>query len=52
VLADSAFQAGQIVGLLILVAVGVGIARTFSRSDLSWREKLIGGKKKDSTHEQ
>jgi hypothetical protein len=44
-LASGAFQAGQLVGLLIVALVVVGIARTFRRSDLSWREKIVGKKK-------
>lgn len=51
-LADSAFQVGQLIGFLILAAVGVGIARTFSRSDLTWREKLIGEKKKNTNDDR
>ena len=45
ILADGAFQAGQLVGVLILVAVVVGLVRTFARSDMSWREKLLGKKR-------
>jgi hypothetical protein len=44
-LASGAFQAGQLVGLLVLVLVVVGLVRTFSRSDLSLREKILGKKK-------
>jgi hypothetical protein len=43
--ADAAFQAGQVVGVLILVAIAIGIARTFSRRDLTWREKILGKRK-------
>jgi hypothetical protein len=44
ILASAAFQAGQVVGVLILVFVVVGVVRTFSRKDLTWREKLLGKK--------
>jgi hypothetical protein len=44
-LASGAFQVGQIIGLLVLVFVAVGLARTFSRSDLTWREKILGKRK-------
>jgi hypothetical protein len=38
------FQLGQLVGLAILALVIFGIVRTFSRSDLTWREKVLGKK--------
>lgn len=41
--ASSAFQAGQLVGLGILVLIVVGLIRTFSRTDLTWKEKIFGG---------
>lgn len=41
----SAFQAGQLVGFLVLVVVGVGLVRTFSRNDLTWKQKLFGTSK-------
>ncbi len=44
ILGDTAFQAGQIFGLLILVLVVVGVFRTFTRADLTWREKVLGKK--------
>ncbi len=43
--ASAAYQAGQLIGLAILVLVIVGVARTFSRSDLTWREKILGKKR-------
>ena len=42
VLASSAYALGQLFGIALLVFVGVGIARTFARSDLSLREKILG----------
>jgi BRCT domain type II-containing protein len=36
------FQAGQLVGLIILVLVVVGLVRTFTRSDLTWKQKIFG----------
>lgn len=45
IVASGAFQAGQVVGVLILVVVGVGLVRTFTRSDLTWREKILGSKR-------
>jgi hypothetical protein len=47
VLASSSYQAGQLLGFLILAFVVVGVVRTFSRSDLTLREKILGEKKKD-----
>ena len=44
-LASGVFQVGQLVGLRVLVLVVVGLVRTFSRSDLSLREKILGKKK-------
>lgn len=46
IFADTAFQAGQIIGILILVAIIIGLARTFMRSDLTWREKILGSTKR------
>jgi hypothetical protein len=40
--ASSSFAAGQLVGVAILVLFGVGIIRTFSRGDLTWKQKLVG----------
>ena len=48
IVADAAFQVGQIIGILILVAILIGLARTFMRSDLTWREKIFGSKKRNS----
>ncbi len=45
VIAETAFQAGQIIGILILVVIVIGLARTFLRSDLTWSEKILGSKK-------
>lgn len=39
---SASFQLGQVVGLLILVLVVVGLVRTFTRRDLTWKEKLFG----------
>ena len=33
---------GEIVGILILVAIAVGLVRTFRNPDYSWRQKLFG----------
>ena len=44
---SASFQAGQLVGLVILVLIVVGLIRTFTRSDLTWKEKIFGG---ESTH--
>ena len=44
----TSFQAGQLVGLAILVLVVVGVVRTFSRSDLTWKEKVFGGGRSDT----
>jgi hypothetical protein len=46
VILASAFAAGQFIGVLILVAIVVGVARTFLRKDIGWREKVSGGKPK------
>ncbi len=32
-LADAAYNAGQVVGLVIVVLIGVGLVRTFTRKD-------------------
>ena len=46
-LASTAFAAGQITGFVILALVVIGLVRTFSRDDLSLREKILG-KRKDT----
>lgn len=38
----AASNAGTVMGFGILVAVGVGLTRTFTRKDLTRREKLLG----------
>ena len=48
VLASGSFVAGEVVGVAVLVLVVVGVARTFARSDLSWREKVLGKKRPPS----
>ena len=45
-----AYVLGQLFGVLILVAVVVGVVRTFTRRDLTLREKLVGGPKKSAPH--
>lgn len=39
---SASFQVGQFVGLLILVLVVIGLVRTFTRRDLTWKEKFFG----------
>ncbi len=43
--AITANQLGQLLGTATLVAIVFGIIRTFSRDDLSWRDKILGSKK-------
>lgn len=43
--ADAAYNAGQLVGLAILALVVVGLVRTFTRDDLTLREKILGKRK-------
>ncbi len=45
--AIAANQIGQLLGTATLVAIMFGIIRTFSRNDLSWRDKILGSKKPD-----
>lgn len=45
-IASAAFQAGQLVGYLILLLVLIGLVRTFTRSDLTMREKILGKRKR------
>lgn len=40
-----AYLLGYLIGLGILVAVIVGLVRTFTRKDLTWKEKLVGSKR-------
>lgn len=48
VLADAAFQFGQLIGAAILVLVIIGVVRTLTRSDLTLREKILGESKNSS----
>lgn len=43
--ADVAYNAGQLIGLVILALVIVGVVRTFSRDDLTLREKILDKRK-------
>jgi hypothetical protein len=45
---SNSFQAGQIVGIVILVLVIAGLIRTFARRDLSWKQKVLGGGPRDT----
>lgn len=38
----TSYEMGQLFGTIVLVLVGVGAVITLIRSDLSWKEKIIG----------
>lgn len=40
--ATAANQAGQLIGLAILLLIGIGLVKTFKRDDLTLREKILG----------
>jgi len=44
-IATTAYGVGNIVGVLILVAVGFGVLRTLMRKDKTLREKILGSRR-------